>query len=141
MKGWLIGVGSIAAVNACVATNAFAAIVLMWTLWNMQHEEALASAESGAHWKGNGSVIMWDLLTARPRVPAVPGPAESRQPAPGEGLRAAVSAHRQHVSAGVAVDAVGAAAVAHEGETVRSKFLVEVAQSHWVTCAGTSSRT
>jgi hypothetical protein len=64
MKGWLIGVGSIVAVNACVATNAFAAVILMWTLWNMQHEEALASAEPGANWKGNGSVVsMRDLLS------------------------------------------------------------------------------
>jgi hypothetical protein len=64
MKGWLIGVGRIAAVNACVATNAFAAIILMWTLWNMQHEEALASAEPGANWKGNGSDFsMRDLLS------------------------------------------------------------------------------
>jgi len=55
MKGWLIGVGSIAAVNAFVATNAFAAVILMWTLWNMQHEEDFASAEPGANWKGNGS--------------------------------------------------------------------------------------
>jgi hypothetical protein len=64
MKGWLIGAGSIAAVNAFVAVNAFAAIILMWTLWNMQHEEALASAEPGANWKGNGSDFsMRDLLS------------------------------------------------------------------------------
>jgi hypothetical protein len=64
MKGWLIGVGSIAAVNACVAVNAFAAIILMWTLWNMQHEEALASTEPGANSQGNGSDFsMRDLLS------------------------------------------------------------------------------
>ncbi len=57
MKGWLVGAGSIAAVNAFVAVNAFAAIILMWTLWNMQHEEAFASAEPGAHCKGSGSVV------------------------------------------------------------------------------------
>src|SRR5690348_2705775 len=64
MKGWLIGVGRIAAVNTFVAVNAFAVIILMWTLWNIQHEEALASAEPGANWKGNGSAFsMRDLLS------------------------------------------------------------------------------
>jgi hypothetical protein len=75
MKGWLIGVGRIAAVNACVATNAFAAIILMWTLWNMQHEEALASAEPGANWKDSGSAVSMrgiPLTDARPtRAPVL----------------------------------------------------------------------
>jgi len=52
-----------------VAVNAFAAIILMWTLWNMQHEEAFASAEPGAKSKGTGSAIMCDLVSARLRVP------------------------------------------------------------------------
>jgi hypothetical protein len=75
MKGWLIGVGSIAAVNTFVAVNAFAAIILMWTLWNMQHEEALASAEPGANSQGNGSVLSMrgsPPIAARPtRVPSL----------------------------------------------------------------------